>query len=117
MEEKGKTVIIDSNEEAEESPTYIEEVNLDEDPIQPMQQPKYVPPSKGKVKVPAKLDEVNTVIITLSLPKAVPVENSVVGCVATMKFEDWDLVDIVKFPHLVMDALMEWNVEGTMTML
>lgn len=76
-----------------------------------------MPPSKGKAKVPANLDEVDTVIVTPSLPKAVPVENSVVGCVVTMKFEDWDLADIVKFPHLTTDALMEWNVEGMVTTL
>lgn len=34
MEEKGKTFTIDSDEEREESSTYIEEVNPKEDPIQ-----------------------------------------------------------------------------------
>lgn len=60
----------------------------------------YVPPNKGMAKVPANLDDVDSAISTPSLPKGVPVENSVVGRVAIMKFEDWDLADRVKFPHL-----------------
>lgn len=56
MEEKGKTITIESDEEEEGSPTYVEEVNPEEDPIQPVWQPKYVSPSKGKVKVLANLD-------------------------------------------------------------
>lgn len=34
-----------------------------------------------------------------------------------MKFEDWDLADTVKFPHLATNALMEQSVEGMATML
>jgi len=33
MEEKGKTVTIESDEEDEGSPTYVEEINLDEETI------------------------------------------------------------------------------------
>jgi len=76
-----------------------------------------VSPSKGKAKVPTNLDEVNFVIVTPLLPKGVPVEKSMVGCVAIMKFEDWDLADIVKFPHLVMDELMDRKIEGMVTTL
>jgi len=36
MEEKGKTVTIESDEDAEDSPTYVKEVNPEEDPIQPV---------------------------------------------------------------------------------
>lgn len=79
--------------------------------------PKYVTPSKAKVEIPKNLDEFDTIIITQYFPKAVPAENSVVGCVATMKFEDWDLADIEKFPHLAIDVLMEQNVEGMVTTL
>ena len=74
-------------------------------------------PSKGKAKVPKNLDEVDTVITIPALPKEVPIENSVVGHVAAMKFEDWDLTDIVKLPHLLTDALMEQTIKGTVTML
>ena len=76
-----------------------------------------MPPSKGKAKVATNLDEFDTVIVTPSLPKAIPVEKLMAGHVATMKFKDWDLADIVKFPHLAMDALMEQNVEGMVTTL
>lgn len=74
-------------------------------------------PSKGKAKVPANLDEVDSIIITSSLPKAVPVENWVVGHVVTMKFKDCDLAKIVNFPHLAMEKLMDQKVEGTVTTL
>lgn len=53
-----------------------------------------MPRSKGKAKVPTNIDEVDSVIVTPSLPKGVSVENSVVGLVETMMFEDWDLIDI-----------------------
>jgi len=79
MEQKGKTITIDNDEEEEGSPTYVEEVNPKEDPIQPVRRPKYVSPCKGKVKVPANLDEVDTILITPALPKVVPLESSVVG--------------------------------------
>lgn len=75
MEEKAKTMIIENEEEDEDLPTYVEEELPEEDPIQPIWWPKYVPPSKEKAKVPTNLDEVNSVIVTLSLPKAMPVEN------------------------------------------
>lgn len=117
MEEKGKTLKIESDEEEEGSPTYVEEVNPEEDPIQLVQRPKYVAPSKGKAKVPTNLDEVDTILITPSLPKGVPVESSVVGRIATMKFEDWDLVDTTKFSHLAIGALMEQSAEGMVTAL
>ena len=107
MDEKGKMVRIDSDEEAKESPTYVEELNPEGDPIQPVRRPKYMPPRKGNVKVPANLDEVDTLIVTPSLPKAMPVENSVVGCVSTMKFEDWDHANHEKFPHLETRNLMK----------
>jgi len=74
-----------------------------------------VSPRKGKVKVPANLDEVDTILFTPSLPKAVPKEGSMVNHISTMKFEDWDLADTAKFPHLAIDALMEQHVEGMVT--
>lgn len=82
-----------------------------------MWRPKFVSPSKGKAKVPANLDEVNTILVTPSLPKGVLVESLVVGCIATMKFKHWDLANTVKFPHLMINALMEQSVEGRVTML
>lgn len=117
MEEKGKTVTIESDEEDKGSPIYVEEVNPEEDHIQPVRQPNYVPPSKGKAKVPTNLHEVDTVLVTLALLKLVSVESSVVSHVVTMKFEDWDLTEVIKFPHLAKNALMEPKVQGTVTML
>lgn len=76
-----------------------------------------MPPSKGANKVPTNLDEFSSIITTPSLPKDVAVENSVVGHVATMKFDDCDLADRTKFPHLVTDALMDHTIEGMVTTL
>jgi len=98
MEEKGETITIESDEEEEGSPTYVKEMDLDRETIQPVRCPKYFPPSKGKAKVPTNLDDVDNILITLSLPKRVPVESMVTGHISTMKFEDWDLADIEKFP-------------------
>lgn len=117
MKEKGKTVVIDRKEETEESPMRIEEDISEEDPIQPMRQPKYMPPSKRTNEVPTNLDEFSIIITTPSLTKDVPVENSVVGHVATMKFDNCDLADRTKFPHLATDALMVHMVEGMVTTL
>lgn len=66
-----------------------------------------MPPNKGKAKVPTNLDEVDTILITPSLPKGVPVEISLVGRIATLKFEDWDFVDTTKFPHVATSALID----------
>jgi len=71
MKEKGKTIIIDSEEEAEESPTRIEEDISKEDPVQLVQQPRYMPPSKGMSKVPTNLDNFSSIITTPS-PKRRP---------------------------------------------
>lgn len=84
---KGKSITIDSDKEAKDSLIYVEEVNPEEDPIQPVRQPKYVLLGKGKVKVPANLDEFDTVIPTPALPIEVQVENLVVRHVVAMKFE------------------------------
>ena len=48
MEEKAKSVIIESEEEDEIPPTYVEEVLPEEDPIQLVQQPKYVPAKQSE---------------------------------------------------------------------
>lgn len=117
MEEREKIVIIESEEEDKDPPMHVKEVVPEEDPIRLVWRPKYAPPSKGKAKLLANLDEVNSIIIAQSLPKVVLVENSVIGYVVTMKFEDWDLVDIVKFPHLATDELMDQKIEGTVTTL
>jgi len=55
--------------------------------------PKYVPPRKGKDKVPTNLDDIDNIITTSSLPKGVLIESTMIGRIAMMKFEDWDLAD------------------------
>ena len=117
MKEKGKIVIIDSKEEIEESPMRIEEDIFEEDPVQLVRWPKYMPPIKGMNKVPTNLDEFSSIITTPSLPKDIPVENSVVGHVATMKSSDCNVANWTKFPHLAMDALMDHTIEGMVTIL
>jgi len=62
--------------------------------------PTYVPPWKGKATVPKDLDENKSLLQTLLLPDGLKFEGTHVGHVPTMKFEDWDLPDCEKFPHL-----------------
>lgn len=119
MEENGKTVTIESDDEEEDPPTYVEEMEPEEEieeDIQPMRAPtkwpKYVPPRKGRVKVPKDLDVVQSKLITMSLPKGVPLKGMEFGSIPTMKFEDWDLVDTKRFPHLETTKLMEQSMEG-----
>lgn len=50
--------------------------------------PKYVPPQKGRVKVPKDLDAIKDTLITPSLPKGFPFEGTATGRIPTMKFED-----------------------------
>lgn len=82
-----------------------------------MQHPKYVPLRKGKAKVPTNLDDIDNLLITLSLLKGVLVEITMTRCISTMKFEYWDLTDTTKFPHLATSELMEQSAEGTVTTL
>ena len=94
MEEKGKVVTIESDEEEEGPLTYVEEIDPDgegKENIQLVRRPKYVPPSKGKAKVPKNLDDVGNILISPSLPKWFPLEGMVIGRISMMKFEDWDL--------------------------
>ena len=44
-------------------------------------------------------------------------EGSTLGRVPTMKFEDWDLADSKKFPHLKTENLMKQSKEGSVTTL
>jgi len=53
------------------------------------------------------LDAIKSTLNTLSLPEGVLFEGAVVVFIPTMKFEDWDLADNEKFPHLETSELME----------
>lgn len=79
--------------------------------------PKYIPLQKGRVKVPKGLDTVMSTLNTLFLPEGVLFEGTVVGHVSTINFEDWDLADTKKFPHLETSELMEQSTEGVVTTL
>jgi len=44
---------------------------------------------------------------TQLLPDSITFEGLPLGLVPTLKFEDWDLADSKKFPHLVTESLMK----------
>ena len=50
--------------------------------------PTYVPPRKGKAKVPKDLDETKSLLQTLLLPNGITFEGTHLGRVPTMKFVD-----------------------------
>lgn len=106
--------MIDTDEEEEDLQdlTIIAEEDEDmEEDIQPIHSAKklstYVPPWKGKTKVPKDLDETKISLQTPLLPDDIMFEGTHLGLVLTMKFEDWDLVDHKKFPHLETRNLMK----------
>jgi len=61
----------------------------------------YIPLLKGKSEVPKDSDSGKFMVSTLLLLEKVPFEGTQLGCIPTLKMEDWDLVDHEKFPHLV----------------
>ena len=77
----------------------------------------YVPPRKGKTKVPKDLDKTKSSLQIFLLPDGIVFEGTHLGHVPTMKFEDWDLTDHEKFPHLETGNLMKQNTEGVVTTL
>ena len=98
---EGKVVTIETNEEEEDLQALTIAAEEDEDMVEDIQPtrsatklPAYVPPRKGKTKVPKDL-----------------------GHVPTMKFEDWDLAKYEKFPHLETKNLMKQNNVGVVTTL
>ena len=124
MAGKWKVVLINTYEEEEDMQalTFIakEDEDMEED-IQPThsatKMPAYVPPQKGKIKVPKDLDETKSSLQTSLLLDNIVFEGTHVGRVPTMKFEDWDLADCKKFPHLETWNLMKQNTEGVVTTL
>ena len=63
------------------------------------------------------MDTVKNALETPLLPDGIIFEGSVLGCVPMMKFEDWDLVDSKKFPHLETSQLMKQSKKGLVTVL
>lgn len=92
-----------------------------EEGIQPVhvvaKQPKYVLPRRGKAKVPKDLDAIRNTLKTPLLPNGILFEGSILGCMPMMKFEDWDLADNQKFPHLETSQLKKQSKEGLVTVI
>lgn len=109
MEEKGKVVTIETEEEEEDLQTLIATAEEEEDMekyIQPFcsttKLPVYVPQLKGKTKILKDLGALQTPLF----PNGIVFKGSHLGHVPAMKFEDWDLADSEKFPHLETTNLM-----------
>lgn len=66
----------------------------------------YVPMQKGKPKVPKDLNERKSSLQTLLLSNDIIFEGAHLGWVPDLKFEDWDLANNDKFPHLATVQLM-----------
>lgn len=78
---------------------------------------EYVPPRKGKTKIPKDMDTMKSALHMPLLPDGITFEGSHLGHVPTVKFEDWDLANSEKFPHLETVNLMKQNMEGLVIML
>lgn len=124
IEDKGKTINLEIDDEEEDLQEFVEEIEADEEmeeDIQPMRAkaklPKYVPLRKGRVKVPKDLDAVKSALQTPFLPDGIMFEGLVLGRVPMMKFEDWDLAKRENFPHLETSQLMKQSKEGPITVL
>lgn len=114
MEEKWKVINIEIDEEEE----YLEGIIIKEDKDEGMEEetepahpptklPTYIPPWKGKAKVPKDLDKIKNSLQIPLLPNDVIFECTHLGQVPSLKFEDWDLADHEKFPHLEIVQLMK----------
>ena len=84
-----------------------------EEDIQPLHSveklPEYVPPQKGKTKIPKDLDATKSSLQTPLLLDDTVFEGMHLGHVPTMKFENWYLTDSEKFPHHETRNLMKRN--------
>ena len=106
MEEKGKEVNLEIDEEEDLENILIEEDEDEEmeketkgvDPLTRL--PAYVPPWKGKAKVPKDIDESKSSLQTPLLPRNIIFEGLHLWRVPSLKFKDWDLTNHEKFPHL-----------------
>ena len=117
MEEKGKAVTIETDEEEEDLQALIatakEEEDVEED-IQSLRSAtkllEYVPPQKGKTKIPKDLDAMKSALQTPLLPNEIRFDGPPLGRVPNTKFEDWDVTDSKKFPQLAAGKLLqqEW---------
>lgn len=105
MEETRKVINLEADDEEEFEEILVEEEDVEMevhtqgvDPLTRL--PTYVPPQKGKVKVPKGIDERKSSLQTPLLPDDIIFKGVHSGQVPVLKFQDWDLVDHEKFPHL-----------------
>lgn len=68
--------------------------------------PEYVPPRKGKAKVPKDIDGSKSSLQTSLLPGDIVFEGLHLERVPALKFEDWDLTNHKKFLDLATTKLM-----------
>jgi len=102
MEEKRKVVSLEIDEEEEED---MEMETKGTDSLTRL--PAYVPPWMGKEKVPKDLYESKSSLQTPLLPEDIIFERVHLGWVPSLMFEDQDLADNEKFPHLATAQLMK----------
>ena len=57
--------------------------------------------------MPKDLDETKSSLQTLLLPNNIMFEGTHLGCMPSLKLEDWDLANHEKFPHLETRNLMK----------
>jgi len=79
--------------------------------------PEYVPPCKGKAKVPKDIDGCKSSLKTPLLLDDIVSGGPCLGQVPVLKFKDWDLIDHDKFPHLVTEQLMRQLIDTTTRMI
>ena len=91
-EEEFKEILV------EEEDVEIEVETQGMDPLTKL--PAYVPPQKGKEKVPKDLYERKSSLQTSLVLNDIIFYGTHLGQVPVLKFDDWDLVDYEKFPHL-----------------
>ena len=57
--------------------------------------------------MPKDLDKTKSSLQTSLLPDNLMFEGTHLGCMLSLKFEDWDLEDSEKFPQLETESLMK----------
>ena len=92
MKEKGKVVDLEAEEGAED---------IDIDGVDPISRLlEYIPPCKGKVKVPKVPDAGKFLLNTPLLVEGITFEVPCLVQIPHLKMEDWDLANHERFPHL-----------------
>jgi len=67
---------------------------------------EYVPPCRGKAKVPKNIEKSKVTLYTPLLSDKISFEGPRLAQILMLKLEDWDLTNTEQFPHLVTDQLM-----------